>query len=92
MAYTDAVSTRCTASNKAYSQSIDMLRFGGTLVCVGIPEGQPESIGNAFPAKLIFKSVTIASTAVGNRQDAIEVMDFAARGEVELISARRSMD
>ncbi|KAL8807492.1 MAG: hypothetical protein Q9182_000657 [Xanthomendoza sp. 2 TL-2023] len=75
----------CTASNKAYAQSIDMLRFGGTMVCVGIPEGQPEPIGNAFPAKMVFKNITIASTAVGNRRDAIEVMDFAARGVVKTV-------
>ncbi|KAL8777109.1 MAG: hypothetical protein Q9213_008008 [Squamulea squamosa] len=62
-----------------------MLRFGGTLVCVGIPEGQPEPIGNAFPAKLVFKGITIASTAVGNRRDAIEVLDFAARGIVNTV-------
>ncbi|KAI4204610.1 MAG: hypothetical protein LQ348_001269 [Seirophora lacunosa] len=74
----------CTASNKAYGQAVDMLRFGGTVVCVGIPEGTPEPIGTAFPAKLIFKSATIASVAVGTRRDAIEVMDFAARGEALL--------
>lgn len=31
----------CTASNKAYAQAMDFLRFGGTLVCVGMPEGKP---------------------------------------------------
>ncbi|KAL8839268.1 MAG: hypothetical protein Q9176_004599 [Flavoplaca citrina] len=46
--------------------------------------GKPEPIGNAFPAKMIFKGITIASTAVGNRKDAIEVLDFAARGEFEI--------
>ncbi|KAL9014526.1 MAG: hypothetical protein Q9173_000827 [Seirophora scorigena] len=51
---------------------------------VGIPEGTPEPIGTAFPAKLIFKGATIASVAVGTRRDAIEVMDFAARGEALL--------
>ncbi|KAL8952298.1 MAG: hypothetical protein Q9222_001787 [Ikaeria aurantiellina] len=71
---------RCTANNKAYAQSVDFLRFGGTVVCVGIPEGQPEPIAGAMPGKMIFKAATIASTAVGNRQDAIEVLDFAARG------------
>ncbi|KAL8720393.1 MAG: hypothetical protein Q9225_002745 [Loekoesia sp. 1 TL-2023] len=71
----------CTSSNKAYAQSIDMLRFGGTVVCVGVPEGTPEPIASALPGKLVFKSVTITSVAVGNRRDAIEVMDFAARGE-----------
>ncbi|KAL8759784.1 MAG: hypothetical protein Q9199_000508 [Rusavskia elegans] len=82
----------CTASNKAYAQSIDMLRFGGTLVCVGLPEGEPEPIGNAFPAKMVFKGITIASTAVGNRKDAIEVLDFAARGVVKTVSRLEKID
>ncbi|KAL8731737.1 MAG: hypothetical protein Q9166_003184 [cf. Caloplaca sp. 2 TL-2023] len=80
----------CTASNKAYAQSIDMLRFGGTLVCVGMPEGQAEPIGNSFPSKLVFKGVTIASTAVGNRKDAIEALEFAARGKIEMVDSQRS--
>ncbi|KAI4186732.1 MAG: hypothetical protein L6R41_003304 [Letrouitia leprolyta] len=71
----------CTASNKAYAQAIDMVRFGGTVVCVGVPEGTPEPIATAFPGKLIMQGITIASVAVGNRKDANEVMDFAARGE-----------
>lgn len=27
----------CTSNNRAYGQAIDFLRFGGTLVCVGMP-------------------------------------------------------
>lgn len=30
----------CTASNRAYAQALSFLRFGGTLVCVGMPEGE----------------------------------------------------
>ncbi|KAL8936903.1 MAG: hypothetical protein Q9211_003966 [Gyalolechia sp. 1 TL-2023] len=82
----------CTASNKAYAQAIDMVRFGGTVVCVGIPEGTPEPIANAFPAKLIMQGVTIASVAVGNRRDAIEVMDFAARGVVHTFLRAERME
>lgn len=40
----------CTASNKAYAQALDFLRFGGTLVCVGMPEGDSVPIAKAFPA------------------------------------------
>ena len=43
----------CTASNKAYAQAMDFLRFGGTLVCVGMPEGKPVPIEKAFPAKVL---------------------------------------
>ncbi|KAG7007055.1 alcohol dehydrogenase 2 [Physcia stellaris] len=73
----------CTASNKAYSQALDFLRFGGTVVCVGLPEGEPQPIGKGYPATLIFKQATITAVAVGNRRDAIECMDFAARGIVK---------
>ena len=72
----------CTASNKAYTQAMDLLRFGGTLVCVGMPEGKPEPIGKAFPAFMVAKQQNIVSVAVGNRREAIEVLDFAARGVV----------
>lgn len=27
----------CSGSNKAYSQSLDLIRFNGTVVCVGMP-------------------------------------------------------
>jgi propanol-preferring alcohol dehydrogenase len=43
----------CTASNKAYAQALDFLRFGGTLVCVGMPEGDSVPIAKAFPAALV---------------------------------------
>ena len=29
-----------TAANAAYASSMGMLKFGGTLVCVGLPEGE----------------------------------------------------
>ena len=74
----------CTASNKAYAQAVDFLRFGGTLVCVGVPEGKLEPISSAFPTSVVFKQLTIAGTAVGNRKDAAEVLDFAVRGVVKI--------
>lgn len=73
----------CTASNKAYAQALDFLRFDGTLVCVGMPEGKPEPIGKSFPQSLVFKQANIAAVAVGTRKDAIECLDFAARGIVK---------
>lgn len=73
----------CTASNRAYAQGLDFLRFGGTLVCVGMPEGDPQPIAKSYPQSLVFKQATIAAVAVGNRKDAIECLDFAARGIVK---------
>ena len=43
----------CTASNRAYSQALSFLRFGGTLVCVGMPEGDSQPIANSFPAAMV---------------------------------------
>ncbi|KAF3761773.1 GroES-like protein [Cryphonectria parasitica EP155] len=72
-----------TASNGAYAMSLDLLRFGGTLVCVGIPEGDMVPIANAFPGLLIAKAQKIVGVAVGNRQEAIETLDLAARGIIK---------
>ena len=69
----------CTASNKAYAQAMDFLRFDGTIVCVGMPEGEPQAIAKAFPQVMVFKQANITAVAVGTRKDAIECMDFAAR-------------
>ena len=73
----------CSGSNKAYAQSLDFLRFGGTLVCVGMPEGEPQPIAKTFPQSLVFKQAHITAVAVGTRKDAIECLDFAARGIVK---------
>lgn len=72
----------CTASNAAYGQALSFLRFGGTLVCVGVPEGDPVPIAGADPASLLIQEKRIVGSAVGNRKDAIETMNLAARGIV----------
>lgn len=69
-----------TASNTAYAQAPGLCRFGGRVVCVGIPEGELQPIGGAIPAVMIFKELTITGSAVGNRLEAIETLDFAKRG------------
>ena len=73
----------CTASNKAYAQALDFLRFGGTLVCVGMPEGDMVPIAKAFPAAMVAMEHNIKGSAVGNQKEAIEVLDMAARGVVK---------
>ena len=72
----------CTASNAAYAQAMGFLRFGGTLVCVGMPEGALTPIAAAFPNTMCAKMLSITSVAVGNRREAREVLEFAARGVV----------
>lgn len=73
----------CTANNNAYAQGLKYLRFGGTLVCVGVPEGDPVPIGGADPATMLIQELRIVGSAVGNRKDAIETMNLAARGIIK---------
>ncbi|KAL1635652.1 hypothetical protein SLS56_001705 [Neofusicoccum ribis] len=81
-----------TAANGAYAQAIDMLRFGGTLVAVGIPEGEPVAIAGAMPQTLVAKALKIVGVAVGDRREAIETMDFARRGIVKSHHRVEKMD
>ncbi|KAI1309751.1 alcohol dehydrogenase-like protein [Xylaria venustula] len=74
----------CTNSNRAYGQAISMLRFGGNLVCVGMPEGEQVPIANAFPSSMVMQHHNIVSSAVGNRREAIETLEMAARGVVKI--------
>ncbi|MCJ1317488.1 hypothetical protein MMC15_002813 [Xylographa vitiligo] len=73
----------CTASNRAYAQAMGFLRFGGTLVCVGMPEGALTPIATAFPNTMCAKMLSITSVAVGNQREAREALEFAARGVVK---------
>jgi propanol-preferring alcohol dehydrogenase len=75
-----------TAANAAYATSVPMLKFGGRVVCIGIPEGDFAPIATAFPQVLVAKEQSIVGVAVGSRKDAIEVLDFAARRLVKVHS------
>ncbi|OQE18691.1 hypothetical protein PENSTE_c017G01823 [Penicillium steckii] len=68
----------CSASNAAYAQGLDFLKFNGTLVCVGVP-GNPQPIENACPHIMVSKQLRIVGSTVGNRKDAIETLDMAKR-------------
>ncbi|KAL6153338.1 hypothetical protein ACJQWK_11691 [Exserohilum turcicum] len=82
----------CTASNMAYAQSAQMLRFGGRVVCVGIPEGESVPMKSAVPSLLVASSLQIVGSAVGSRQEAIETMEFAARGIIKTHFRTEKMD
>lgn len=69
----------CTASNAAYAQALDLIKIGGTVVCVGIPEGEEVPIPNATPTRAVLLSARIVGSSVGNRLEAIQLMDMAAR-------------
>jgi alcohol dehydrogenase, propanol-preferring len=82
----------CTASNVAYGQAMDFLKFNGTVVCVGIPEGDVVPIANADPAKFIVQQLNVVGSAVGNRKEAIETLEMAARGIVKTHFTVEKMD
>lgn len=82
----------CTSSNVAYAQAMQFLRFDGTLVCVGVPENDMVPIATAFPGKMVGQHLTITGSAVGNRQEAIETMNFAARGILKSHLRTEKMD
>ncbi|KAJ7330834.1 hypothetical protein DFH08DRAFT_916496 [Mycena albidolilacea] len=61
-------------------QAVHYLRPKGTLVAVGLPSGTP--VLTVPIGLLIIKCLTIIGSANGNRQDAIEALEIAARGKV----------
>jgi propanol-preferring alcohol dehydrogenase len=87
------------ATAAAYQLAIDYLRPGGTLMVVGLPgEAKLEAsiFFTVFKASIFLarntaplltrgpQSISILGSCVGNRQDAIEAIDIAARGEVKV--------
>ena len=82
----------CTGNNRAYSQALAMLADGGTLVCAGVPEGQPVEIGGALPSTMIARCLTIRGVSMGNKKDAKDIMDFAARGVVKTHNRIETME
>jgi propanol-preferring alcohol dehydrogenase len=50
---------QCSSSVKAYAQAVDWLGFRGTLVCLGVPEGEEEPIGGAKVGPMINLELTI---------------------------------
>ncbi|KAI7100358.1 hypothetical protein KC352_g38014, partial [Hortaea werneckii] len=69
-----------------------LLKFGGTLVCVGLPEGELKPIATAFPQVMVAKEQKIVGVAVGNRREAIETLQFAERGVVKTHFRTEKMD
>ena len=73
----------CTAANGAYASGMGLLKFGGRLVCVGLPEGEMKPIATAFPQLMVAKALSIHGVAVGDRKEAIETLQMAERGIVK---------
>ncbi|PSR77780.1 hypothetical protein PHLCEN_2v7703 [Hermanssonia centrifuga] len=76
------------ATGKAYEQAIDYLRPGGYLMAVGLPAKASLSADIFFT---VTKSISILGSYVGNRQDAREALDIAARGKVKCYFSTKSL-
>ncbi|KAG8736007.1 alcohol dehydrogenase [Ceratobasidium sp. 414] len=68
-----------SASSVGYDQALEYLRPGGTLVAVGLPPGAKI---NADVFLTVVRSITVKGSYVGNREDARQALDIAARGRV----------
>jgi propanol-preferring alcohol dehydrogenase len=82
----------CAGSNRAYAQALPMLGFGGTMVCVGIPEGEQVDIKGASPGSLFALQKRIVGSSVGSQKEAIEVLDLASKGVVKTVCRVERMD
>ncbi len=78
--YGDHAAVVTAANPAAYAQAVDYLRMGGVLMVVGLPARANLSADIFFT---VIKSISILGSYVGNRQDAREALDIAARGKVK---------
>lgn len=69
-----------------------LLKFGGTCVCVGLPEGDMKPIATAFPQIMVAMEQKIVGSAVGNRREAIETLELASRGIIKTHYRTAKMD
>ena len=71
----------CAGSEAGYNQAIELLRGGGTLVCVGLPSnrGYHLPIG---PMDMVVRGLTIIGSAVGTEDEMQELLELARKGEV----------
>jgi len=69
-----------TATAAPFSQAVTYLRPTGTMVAVGVTPG---GFLNIPIGLVIRKGIRIVGSAVGNRQDAIDALAIAARGQIK---------
>jgi alcohol dehydrogenase, propanol-preferring len=51
-------------ANKAYEQALKFLKPQGTLVCIGMPEGEPVPLQSAFPAVITMNQFRIVGKPI----------------------------
>lgn len=78
-----------TASHPAaHRQAVGMARDRGTVVLIGMPDGNFE----APIRQIVAKALTIRGSAVGTRQDLVEAIEFYNNGKVKPIVTGRTLD
>ncbi|KAJ5113837.1 hypothetical protein N7456_002371 [Penicillium angulare] len=70
----------CTGEDSAFTEAIEMLRFNGVAVVVGVQEGTERPISSACPNAFLFKQTSIVGSSVGTYRESVEVMELARRG------------
>ncbi|KAL3482703.1 chaperonin 10-like protein [Aspergillus germanicus] len=73
----------CSSSYAAYAQAIHYLDTAGTLVCLGVPEGEYRPIESATIPVIVSRQLSILGVKVGDRINAQEAVEMAARGVVK---------
>lgn len=53
------------------------------MVCLGVPDGELKPIASASAGIMAIKSLQVVGSAVGTRKEAIDAVNFAARGIVK---------
>jgi propanol-preferring alcohol dehydrogenase len=74
--------------SEGYSQAVDYLRPGGTLMAVGLPA---DAKLEASIFWTVLKNISIKGSYVGNRQDSIEAIEIAASGKVKVKYALKGL-
>ncbi|TDZ33667.1 Alcohol dehydrogenase 2 [Colletotrichum spinosum] len=71
----------CSSNKEAYTQAPRWLGFRGRLACLGVPEHSSLAIADVEP--MLVEELTIFGVKTGNRLEAKECLDIAARGKVK---------
>ncbi|KAK6542736.1 hypothetical protein TWF694_006677 [Orbilia ellipsospora] len=71
-------------SQKSYDQALEMIRPGGKMICVGIPEGEETPIKGAVPSNIATKQKQIIGSALGSLQETVECLAAAEKGEAKV--------
>jgi propanol-preferring alcohol dehydrogenase len=77
------VAIGCSSSHQAYAQAVGMLDVRGTLVCLGLPEGEDLPMQGVRLGAMIQQELKIIAVKAGNWLDAIETVNIAASGKVK---------